>query len=673
MLLEALKPLDTFGTIEKRQIRVVQINLGNVCNQRCLHCHIDASPEGGKRMDVKTAHLILNKLIEIQPERVEFTGGAPEMNPTLPYFIKNLSTNDIPVTVRTNLTVLDRKEYAHLLELYKNHKVKLIASLPSPFREETDKQRGMGVFDTSIKVLKELNKMGYGKELELDLVHNPVELNLPQIEQIEEGYKKILHDRYGLAFNKLITIINSPVGRFKKRLESESKYNTYMKLLINNFNSKTLEHLMCRELITVDHEGYIYDCDFNLALGIRIRGFEDKRFYEIDFKNFTAEISIDKHCYACTADCGSSCNGILVDRRSDEYCENHSTNGTSDPYSIVEKYYSELEGSYDLKTNVCCSLDMPPNIKDVLPLIADEIKQRYYGCGSPIPLALEGLKVLDIGCGTGRDCYILSRLVGKKGLVYGIDMTEDQINIAKKYLDEQTRVFGYEKPNVRFIHDYIENITNHIPPDSLDLVVSNCVFNLISNKEDVLKKIYLLLKEGGEFYFSDIYSDRRIPGELKSHPVLYSECLGGALYYRDFERLAKKTGFLDPRVVTKRPIEIKDKEIEDLVGNIRFYSITYRLVKLEELEEGCEDYGHIAIYKGGITYSSHSFILDEIHVFEKDKPERICGNTAIMLTKTRFKEYFTVIGSFEKHFGAFKVNNLQIQFTKGDDHKENCC
>lgn len=664
-MLQARKLSNTFDAIRKDVINTVQINLGDFCNQACLHCHVNASPNGKKSMNLETSELVLRKLLEMRPQIVEFTGGAPEMNPNLGWFIEKLTHNGIPVAVRTNLTILDDIEYAPLIEIFLKSKVKLIASLPSCFKAETDRQRGDGVFEKSIRVLKKLNSLGYGKsDLKLDIVHNPISETLPQTETIEKTYRKILNDTYGIQFNKLITITNSPIGRFEQHLKSTSSYDSYINLLVTNFNRNTLEHIMCRNIISIDYAGYVYDCDFNLALGNKIKDYEDKRFWEIDFSNFTPVINFDKHCYACCAGCGSSCQGILIKE------------GNFDPHQIVQKYYGEeLKNSSDLKTNACCTLDSyPDHIKEVLTLISDEIKEKYYGCGSPVPLVLKGLKTLDIGCGTGRDCYIFSKLVGEDGFVYGIDMTESQIRIANKYIDEQMAIFGYKKRNVKFIHDYIENITNHIPTNSLDLIISNCVVNLIPNKEDILRKVYNLLKEGGEFYFSDIYSDRRIPDELKNHPTLYGECLGGALYYKDFERIARKVGFFDQRVVSKRMVEITNKEIEDIVGNITFYSITYRLWKIEGLEDGCEDYGHIAIYKGGIPESPHKFVLDNSHIFEKEKPERVCGNTALMLSKTRFKDYFKLIGSFEKHFGMFTgCSTIVAEDNTENTSKFSCC
>lgn len=638
-----------WGNITKTAIETVQVNLGNRCNQRCLHCHIGASPEGNKNMNEETALRVLERIIDLRPSMVEFTGGAPEMNKNLSMFIEGLSKNKIQTAVRTNLTVLDMDEYSSFIDLYAKYAVKVIASLPGCSKETTDRQRGKGVFDKSIRVLKKLNEAGYGADgLELDLVYNPSGHYLPPSqEQLEKEYRENLSKNFGIRFNRLITITNSPIGGFKSYLIARGSYDDYMRLLVNNFNAETLDRIMCRHLISIDYAGYVYDCDFNLSLGIRIKGYENMRFWEIDFENFNPEISCGEHCYACTAARGSSCGGSLLNSKT---------------HDIVKRYYGkELKGKNDLKTGVCCTPDdYPEHIREALTDIADEIKERYYGCGSPIPSAIEGLRILDIGCGTGKDCYILSKLAGEDGAVYGIDMTEEQIRIAEKYIDYHTRRSGYKKPNVIFIHDYIENLDRHFEEDSLDLIISNCVINLIEDKEGVLRQIYRILKDGGEFYFSDIYADRRIPEEIRKDPVLYGECLGGALYWRDFERLARKAGFSDPRVVSRRVLEIKNPDIQKMIGNITFYSITYRLWKIAGLEDACEDYGHVAIYRGGIKESPFKFVLDLNHVFEKDRPERVCGNTALMLAGTRFRKFFEVIGTFNKHFGPFPDCSINV-------------
>lgn len=650
--------------LNKTEIKTIQINLGNKCNQNCIHCHIGASPNGNKNMEEATARKILSKLLEINTNVIEFTGGAPEINPNLKMFISELGKSGKKIVVRTNLTILDSPEYSFYIDLYKLYNVKIMASLPGYFKDSTDFQRGKGVFEKSIRVLQKLNSVGYGKEkLNLDLVYNPEGTYLPPPErELEIDYKKILKEKYGISFNNLIAITNTPVGGFKRYLLNNNKFDEYMKLLVNNFNPETLSNIMCRRLLSIDYEGYLYDCDFNLALGIKIKGYEDKKFWEIDFNSFNPEITCDEHCYACTVNRGSSCHGALIKDDIDFDIKN----------TVKEYYGSELKKTSDLKTGACCTTDAVPDyVKDTLPYIADEIKERYYGCGSPIPLVLEGLSVLDIGCGTGRDCYIFSKLVGESGFVYGIDMTENQIETALKYQYIQAERFGYKKPNTHFIHDYIENIEKYFPENSIDLVVSNCVVNLLEDKETFVQRIFKILKYGSEFFFSDIYSDRRLPEQIRKNPLLYSECLGGALYWKDFERIAKKAGFIDPRIVSKKVVDISNKEINKLIGNTIFYSITYRLWKLHRLEDACEDYGHIAIYKGGISESPFKFELDSSHIFEKDKPERVCGNTALMLSTTRFYKYFEIIGDFSKHFGEFN-NCSNFELDRNAYTQKNC-
>ncbi|HLE40725.1 MAG TPA: DUF3641 domain-containing protein, partial [Nitrospirota bacterium] len=225
-------------TLKKERIETVQINIGNRCNQACTHCHIGASPAGNENMAGDIAGKILDKLQLLDVENVEFTGGTPEMNPNLPLFIETLARLGKKVTVRTSLTILDLPEYAHYADLYRKHGVRLIASLPSTFEDQTDAQRGKGVFRTSIDVLKRLNNMGYGTDgLKLDLVYNAVgDFLPPEQTKLEREYKQILRDRYGIAFNSLMTIVNTPIKRFKQDLVRQGKLDEYMKGLFDNFN-----------------------------------------------------------------------------------------------------------------------------------------------------------------------------------------------------------------------------------------------------------------------------------------------------------------------------------------------------------------------------------------------------------------------------------------------------
>ena len=633
--------------ILKDKFDLIQINIGNMCNLTCTHCHIGASPKGDKNMDVATAEKIIEKIEQLDIKTVEFTGGTPEMNETFLTFLTRLNEAGKKLVVRTSLTVLNDEKYKHFLEAYKKYNVKVIASLPSVFEDATAKQRGEGVYDETIDLLKELNDMGYGKgALQLDLVYNPVGTYLPAPQaQLENEYKTILKDKFDVEFNSLATIVNMPIKRFKFDLKKHNLLDEYMDTLKSKYNESTLNNIMCKRVLSIDYQGFVYDCDFNLALETPIKGYENTYFWDIDFDNFNPEISFDSHCYACTVNSGSSCHGEVV-----------KTNEEFDAKENAQEYYGEvLSSSADLKTTACCTLDMiPKRVRDTLPYIMDEIKDRYYGCGSPMPLVLENQTMLDLGCGSGRDVYILSKLAGQNGFVHGIDMTENQINVAKKYQEDQTKRFEYDKVNTNFIHDYIESIDEHFEDESIDIVTSNCVINLLEDKRGILKKVYKILKEGGEFYFSDVYANRRLSDEVRKDKVLHGECLGGALYANDFVRYAIEAGFVEPRIVSTKEIEITDDEVKKLVGKTKFYSITYRLWKIDGLDYQCEDYGQFAIYKGGIAESEDEFLLDSNHLFEKGRPEHVCKNTADMLSKTRYKEYFEIVGNTQTHFGEFK-------------------
>lgn len=320
----------------------------------------------------------------------------------------------------------------------------------------------------------------------------------------------------------------------------------------------------------------------------------------------------------------------------------------------VKKYYSEvLKSSNDLKTNACCASGEPAQwMKQLIANISEDVLDRFYGCGFPVSEAVEGCTVVDLGCGTGRDVYIYSQLVGPEGKVIGVDMTEEQLDVARSVMLEQQEKFAYNESNVELIQAYIENLSGVIEENSADLVVSNCVVNLSPDKKSVIEGVFKILKEGGEFYFSDVFCDRRLSDDLRKNEMLYGECLGGALYINDFLSLAKSCGFGDPRLVEESPIEL-DEEIRELTGQARFVSRTYRLFKISELEPNCEDYGQVAEYLGTIPRHRHLFVLDDHHSFEAGRPERICGNTADMIQKSRLSKYFKITGSRRIHFGEF--------------------
>ncbi len=332
------------------------------------------------------------------------------------------------------------------------------------------------------------------------------------------------------------------------------------------------------------------------------------------------------------------------------------TGGKDEIRRIVREYYGrKLKSSSDLKTSACCGCGEPDGrVAGILSRIHDEVTSRYYGCGSVIPPIPEGMKVLDLGSGSGRDAFVLSKLVGEDGLVVGVDMTDEQLDVANRHIDYHTSLFGYKKPNVSFRKGYIELLEDAgISEGEFDIVVSNCVVNLSADKQAVLRQVFRALAPGGEFYFSDIYADRRIPADIAEHPVLYGECLGGALYLEDFRRMAARAGFVDCRAVESNPIEIQSPETAPLVGNIRFYSVTYRLFKIAGLEDACEDYGQTACYKGGIDGFPLFFDLDAGHRFEKGRVLPVCANTFLMLEKTRFRPYFDLSGDMSTHLGLF--------------------
>lgn len=335
----------------------------------------------------------------------------------------------------------------------------------------------------------------------------------------------------------------------------------------------------------------------------------------------------------------------------------------------VSEYYGKiLKSNDDLKTNACCTSSAPPRyVREILPMIKDEILSRFYGCGSPISMGLKGRTVLDLGCGTGRDVFILSKLAGENGHVYGVDMTPEQIEVAIKYQEEQAQIFGFSKVNTSFHLGYIEDLKSlGIEDNSVDVVTSNCVINLSPFKELVFKEVYRVLKEGGELCFSDIFADRRLPEEVKNDPVMHGECMGGAMYFEDFRRLLEKCGFTTYYIVDKTPIQPNDFEIARKVGDIKFFSCTVRAFKCEELEDREENYGHSATYLGTMEENKRYFDFDENYRFVKNKPLGVSGNVAKILKTSRMKEHFLVEGTGEVHHGLFGALALRVNPTQYD-------
>lgn len=341
------------------------------------------------------------------------------------------------------------------------------------------------------------------------------------------------------------------------------------------------------------------------------------------------------------------------------------------PEQILEEtrdyYGKELKSTTDLKTSACTISERPEtHIARAISRVHDEVASKFYGCGLIAPDVLEGLKVLDLGSGSGRDVYVLSQLVGESGYVIGVDMTKEQLEVADRWKDWHRQEFGYARSNVEFIEGLLEKICGleaMIPHlGTFDLIVSNCVLNLCTDKEAVLRNVFSLLKPGGELYFSDVYADRRIPVSLQNDTVLYGECLSGALYWNDFLNMARRSGFADPRLVTSRPLAVNNRRLAERLGPILFYSATYRLFKLDSLEPSCEQYGQAVRYRGTIPFRAHEFVLDDHHVFPTGRITPVCGNTSAMLQLTRFAPHFDFFGDTSQHFGIDLSCGIKIPF-----------
>ena len=307
----------SFPDIRRKQLDILQINLGYRCNQQCQHCHVNAGP---KRTEAMTAEVLADTLRFIKNngiKTVDLTGGAPEMHPEFLSLIKQLNKMQVHIIDRCNLTILNEPGYESLAETLAENRVEIVASMPCYMEENVDKQRGNGVFKSSIKALKKLNQLGYGQpetSLILNLVYNPQGAVLaPSQEMLETDYKKFLAEQFGIVFNELFTITNVPVKRFGSLLLSRQEFHPYMKLLQQSHSDANLEGVMCRYQLSVDWQGYLYDCDFNQMLGLPLTGTTEKlHISNVSLADLEKkDIIVAGHCYACTAGQGSSCGGAL--------------------------------------------------------------------------------------------------------------------------------------------------------------------------------------------------------------------------------------------------------------------------------------------------------------------------------------------------------------------------
>jgi radical SAM/Cys-rich protein len=301
-------------TLSAATIDTLQVNVGKLCNQACKHCHVDASPRRTEIMQRKTIDACLEVLRENSIKTLDITGGAPELNPDFRYFVIEAKKIGVHIIVRHNLTVMFEENQQDLPEFFAENEVELVSSLPYFLAEKTDAQRGTGVFDKSIEALKLLNQVGYGikEKLKLNLVYNPVGAFLPPAQSaIEADFKRELKTRYDIVFNNLYTITNMPIARYLDWLRRSRNEELYMQKLINAFNPATVEGLMCRNLISVDWLGNLYDCDFNQMLEMPVES--KQTIFDFDFKKLkNRAIVTGNHCYGCTAGSGSSCGGVVT-------------------------------------------------------------------------------------------------------------------------------------------------------------------------------------------------------------------------------------------------------------------------------------------------------------------------------------------------------------------------
>ncbi|MGB5395545.1 MAG: arsenosugar biosynthesis radical SAM (seleno)protein ArsS [Gammaproteobacteria bacterium] len=306
-----------FPSIRRRKLETLQLNLGYLCNQQCLHCHVDASPRRTEIMQHDTIQSVL-KFIDAHAIRtVDLTGGAPEMNPHFRELVTQLRQRDVHIMDRCNLTIVCEPGYEWLADFLAANHVEVIASMPCYLQENVDAQRGKGVFDDSIKALQKLNALGYGDDdnLKLSLVYNPQGPSLPPAQQVlEQDYKNFLLEKFGIRFNSLFTLANMPIKRFGSTLLSKGLFNDYMQLLKTAYQQTNLDNVMCKTLISVDWQGFVYDCDFNQMLGLKA-GFNNGKVHLRDLMSFDfnqRDIVVMDHCYGCTAGQGSSCGGSLT-------------------------------------------------------------------------------------------------------------------------------------------------------------------------------------------------------------------------------------------------------------------------------------------------------------------------------------------------------------------------
>ncbi|MFA6052687.1 MAG: arsenosugar biosynthesis radical SAM (seleno)protein ArsS [Methylobacter sp.] len=307
-----------FPAINRNTLEILQVNLGYLCNLSCTHCHVNAGPKRTELMDKATVDLVLDFIGKNSIHTLDLTGGAPEMNPHFKYLVSRARAMDVTVIDRCNLVILQEPVHGDLAGFLAANKVVITASLPCYLEDNVDKQRGKGTFSTSLSALKKLNALGYGQPdsgLQLNLVFNPQGANMPPEQQaLEAAYKEHLQTHYGIVFNKLFALTNIPIQRFGSMLVSKGLFDDYLQRLKDNYRQENLQGVMCRNTLSVDWQGYVYDCDFNQMLQLPLGANPKGKTHLRDLKHLSltnAAITVRQHCYGCTAGQGSSCGGAL--------------------------------------------------------------------------------------------------------------------------------------------------------------------------------------------------------------------------------------------------------------------------------------------------------------------------------------------------------------------------
>ena len=316
-MLPKLNPAESdFPAISRGRLETLQVNLGYLCNQQCLHCHVNAGPKRSEVMSDETIDVVLDFLRQSRVKSLDLTGGAPELNPGFRRFVREASALGVRVIDRCNLTVLLEPGQADLVQFLAGHAVEIVASLPCYLEENVDGQRGKGVFNSSIEALRKLNVAGYGmpgSDMQLNLMYNPTGPYLPPSQaRLEEDYRRRLLDTHGIHFSNLYTLVNMPIARFGSMLVSRGEFDGYMRLLREAHRDDNLAHVMCRSLISIDWQGHVYDCDFNQMMHLSLAGAGKVHLREVDALALEGRsIAVADHCFGCTAGQGSSCGGAL--------------------------------------------------------------------------------------------------------------------------------------------------------------------------------------------------------------------------------------------------------------------------------------------------------------------------------------------------------------------------